>query len=156
MINEKQKEFLKDCNDLIESKKEETFESKIKQYYFIWSQEKGGFNRKDTWVGDYVKGFITFILKEEKQLHDTEIKELKDSELFKRFLEHERTHKQYVNVTDLQLKDLEFNLKIEKEAHQETAKDLTYQIKELQAEIEKLKKENKTVGQVLTDKRLFR
>lgn len=59
---------------------EETFERKIKEYYKKWAIEKVGnsFECESNWRGDMVLGFITFILKGEKQLHDEEIKKIND------------------------------------------------------------------------------
>jgi len=68
MINEKQKEFLKDCNDLIENKKQETFESAYDKLY-LYVKHREALNTND--------------LKEIKQLHDTEIKYWKDLADFK-------------------------------------------------------------------------
>jgi len=66
MIKEKQKEFLKDCNDLIENKKQETFES---FYNKITTYGQMGF-----YVGEHSVREIVEVL---KQLHDTEIKKYK-------------------------------------------------------------------------------
>ena len=92
--------------------KEETFESLLTDEKNFWYKQG--------------KAMLK-ILDELKQLHDTEIK----NRTF--------TLSETIKEKDKEIENLKFNLKIEKGAHEETAKDLTYQISELQAENEKLK-----------------
>ena len=116
MINKKQKEFLKDCNDLIESKKEETFES-------YWNS-----NFKDV-CDNNSKYSVLYFTNEEiiqlKQLHDTDLK-LCDK--------HIHDLKCEINEMFIKLKEKDKEI----ENHIFMQKQFLKEIKELQAENEKL------------------